>query len=374
MWKKTLNVINYVFGSLFNILLAVAVIFAAIYVTTYAFERGQTLLVDGDAEEREFFEVIVEIPDDASTLDIARLLRYHELINNEWIFYIQATLNGTGNHFRPGAHLLNSNMTESVIMEELLALREIVGDEPRIFIREGLTNRQVADVAATLGYFTAAEFLYEAENGEFAHAFLNDVSERPNRLEGFLFPDTYDLPQNPNPRDLIVRMLNRFGNIFTDEMWLRIGDLNQSMNMEMTIEDIIIIASIVEREAVEYDERPIVASLIFNRLAAGMPLEMTSTIVYATNTRHDLLTEADFRVTSPYNTFNRQGLPIGAISNPGLAAIEATLYPANTNYLFMVVMEEEPRRHFFTADYDEYRAAIARYQTQNQDEDDNGDE
>ncbi|MCL2396606.1 MAG: endolytic transglycosylase MltG [Defluviitaleaceae bacterium] len=361
MWKRVLNVINFLFGSLFNIALAVALIAAAYFVTTRAFEYGQTILVANYDEDREFFEVIIEIPEEATPLEIAGILREHELIRNEWIFYLQSILNGSGSHFRAGRHLLNSDMTESVIMYELQRLQEIPSDEPRVTIVEGLTNRQIADVAATLGYFTAAEFLYEAENGEFAYVFLRDVPERANRLEGFLFPDTYYLPQNPSPRDLIVRMLNRFDDVFTPQKWLDIEELNQRLGTDFGVEEIIIIASIIEREAPVREERPIVAGLIYNRLAAGMNLEMISTVVYATNTRRDLLAPSDFQINSPYNTFNRLGLPIAPISNPGAVSIDAALNPANIDYLFMVARGDEARSNYFTANRDAYLAARELY-------------
>ena len=361
IWKKILNVANFLFGGLFNIAIAVAVIIAAYSITMWAFDFGQTILIDEEYYDRESVDVLVSIPDDASVLEIARILREYELINNEWIFYLNATLNGAGRHFRAGLHMLNTSMSESTIMYQLQALREIPADSPRITIVEGLTNWQIAEVAATLGYFTAAEFRYEVENGLFAHAFLQDIPERPNRLEGFLFPDTYYLPPNPTPRDLIIRMLNRFNYVFTPDLWLAIDVLNDRFGMELTINDVIIIASIIEREAIVREERPIVASIIYNRLMAGMPLEMVSTVVYATNTRRDLLTPAEFQANSPYNTFNRTGLPIGPISNPGINSILAALNPIHTNFLYMVINDHDSHSHFFTASHEEYLAARLRY-------------
>jgi len=366
MWKKVLNIVNYLFGSLFNIALAAAIVVIAYTVTIWAFNYGQELLANPEenGENRDMSgieEFLVEIPDDASTLDIARILRSYGLIDNEWIFYLNSILNGQGNHFQAGIHQFNTGMSQQAIMSGLLELQEITSDQPRITIVEGLANWQIADFAATLEYFTAAEFLYEAENGLFSHVFLRDIDDRPNRLEGFLFPDTYYLPPNPTPNDLIIRMLNRFDDVFTPEMWLRIESLSELLGMELTIEDIVIIASIIEREAVIPDERPIVASVIYNRLRLGMPLEKISTIVYATNTRHDLLTAADFSVNSPYNTFNRNGLPIGPISNPGLSSINAALNPRNTQYLFMVINDQDARSHYFTNSHEAYLAAVARY-------------
>lgn len=362
IWKKVLDIINYLFGSLFNIALAVGLVIVAFTVTVRAFEWGENLLVDDETTSGSAVDVLIEIPEEYSVLNIARLLRDNDLVNNEWIFYLNSILNGTGNHFRPGTHMLNTGMSESTIMQELLTLREIPGDSPRITIVEGLTNWQIADVAATLGYFSAADFLYEVENGLFSHGFLHNVGDRPNRLEGFLFPDTYYLPNNPTPRDLIIRMLDRFDEVFTAEMWIETELLSERLEIDLSVEDIIIIASIIEREAVVRAERTQMAGLIYNRLVADMPLEMTSTVVYATNTRHDLLTNADFQVNSPYNTFNRVGLPEGPISNPGLNAIFAALNPANVDYIYKVINNAETRSHFFTASHEAYLATQQRYQ------------
>ena len=363
MIKKILNVVNYIFGSLFNLALAVTLVVVAYSVTVWAFDFGQTIFVGEEEGYRELEDVIVEIPEDASGLEIARILREHNLIGNEWLFHLNAVLNGSANHFLTGLSFeLNTGMSESTIMHTLQRIPEgLQADGTRIVITEGLTNWQIANLAATLGHFTAEEFLDELEEGLYANVFLRDIEERPNRLEGFLFPDTYNLPQNSTPRDLITRMLARFDEIFSGEMWMRVDELSEILEMDLTVKDIITIASIVEREAVLQSERPIVAAIIYNRLLAGMPLEMITTIVYATNTRADMLTPSDFQINSPYNTFNRQGLPVGPISNPGLNAINAALYPANVDYLFMVMNDLEARSHYFTASRDDYLAAQERY-------------
>jgi len=363
VFKKVLNVVNFIFGSLFNLALAITLIVVAYSVTIWAFDFGLAIFEAEDDGYRVQEYITIEIPEDASGMEIARILRENELISNEWLFHLNAVLNGSVNHFLTGISFeLNTGMSESTIMHTLQRIPQgLQADGTRIVVMEGLTNWQTADLAATLGHFTAEEFLYELEEGQFTNFFLLDIGDRPNRLEGFLFPDTYDLPQNPSPRDLIIRMLARFDEIFTGEMWARIEELSETMGMELTIEDIVIIASIVEREAVLQSERPLVAAMIYNRLAQGMPLEMVTTVVYATNTRVGMLTPLDFQVNSPYNTFNRYGLPIGAIANPSLNAISAALYPANVDYLFKVINDPETRSHYFTADREAYLAAQERY-------------
>jgi len=364
MLNKVLNVVNYIFGSLLNLAIAVTLIVVAYTVTLWAFDFGQGIFVDDEYHEfRELEYVVVEIPEDASGLEIARILREHELIGNEWMFHLNSILNGSANHFLTGLSFeLNTGMSDSTIMHLLQRIPEgLQADGTRIVVMEGLTNWQTADLAATLEFFTADEFLYELQEGAFTNAFLRDIPDRPNRLEGFLFPDTYYLPQNPTPHQMIIRMLARFDEIFTGDMWARIEELSEIKGIELTIAEIVTIASIVERETTVQSERPLVAAMIYNRIAQGMPLEMISTVVYATNTRADMLTAADFNIDSPYNTFNRNGLPMGPIANPGINAINAALHPANVDYLFKVINNQEDRTHFFTADRDAYNAAQERY-------------
>ena len=368
MWRKVVDISNYLFGGLFNIGLAVGLIVVAFFVTTWAFDQGMSVFGDDNYIQGEPVEVIFSIPDDASPMDIARLLRDYELINNEIIFYFESRFNGSASHFiQGGTFALDSSMNRSQITQILQSPYFLINEEGQVRLLEGLTNRQIAGIAADLGYFTSAEFLHEAENGFFVHSFLEGITERENRLEGFLFPDTYNLPANPSPRDLIVRQLDRFAEVFNDNnLWADLAGMEAVVGWQPSLEQLVIIASIIEVEATVMAERPIVASVIYNRLRENMNLEMITTVVYATNRRADLLTTTDFGIASPYNTFNRAGLPIGAISNPGLSAFQAALSPASTNYLFMLKLEDGS--HIFTATREEHNVAQAALATAGGDE------
>ena len=357
MWRKVIDISNYLFGGLFNIGLAVGLLVVAFFVTTWAFDLGLTVFDDDSYMQGEPVYVTLDIPADAGAMDIARILRENELIGNEWIFYLESQLNGSANHFISGRFELNTGMSAAQIMFILQSPYHAIEVEGQVRLVEGLTNRQIAVIAAELGYFSADDFLYYAENGIFNHEFLQTVSERPNRLEGFLFPDTYNLPANTTPRDLIVRQLNRFEYLFDAEKQTQLERLYYTLGWQPTLEELIIIASIIEVEAVIIEERPRVASVIYNRLREGMNLEMITTVSYAANRRQDMITQADRNIDSPYNTFNRPGLPIGAISNPGAVAIEAALNPTNTNYLFMLKLDDGS--HIFTQTREEYNAARA---------------
>ncbi|MCL2854719.1 MAG: endolytic transglycosylase MltG [Defluviitaleaceae bacterium] len=361
MLKKVVDISNYLFGGLFNIGLAIALIVLAYFVTTWAFDQGASLLGSDDYLAVEASEIVIEIPEGAGRREIAQLLEEYGLIDNWWMFYFESFFNGSANHFRHGTFNLNTAMGNSYIMYALGSLEYLHVEEGRILVIEGLTNWQIAELAATMGYFTARDFLDELEHGTFLNLFISELEESggQNRLQGFLFPATYNLPPNPSPQDLIVRMLDAFEDNFTQEMWGSLAQMHFALGWQPTLAELITIASIIEVETTVAEERPIVASIIYNRLAAGMPLEKVSTVVFATNTRYDMLAPSHFNNPSPYNTFNRQGLPVGPISNPGLNAIQSTLNPANTDYLFMAALNDGDGRHFFTSDRDQYLAFIA---------------
>ncbi|MCL2171989.1 MAG: endolytic transglycosylase MltG [Defluviitaleaceae bacterium] len=359
--KTFLNIVNYLFGSIFNIVIAVAVVIIAYNITVWAFDYGQGLLIGGEGTEYSN-PVVVEIPEDATTLDIARILRENELITNEFLFVLQSQMNGSANFFRTGvAFHLNTNMSDNEIMDALQRMPQLPAGDLRITVIEGITARQIGEYAQSRGLFSAADFMDEVNNGIFSHRFLDDIPERENRLEGFLFPDTYNLPPNPTPRDLIVRQLNRFQYIFAADMWIRMEYLG------LSLDEVMIIASIVEREARLSEERPIMASLIFNRLAQDMPLEMYSTLTFAMDRHRSRLLAADFHSPSPFNTFNRAGLPAGPISNPGLESIMAVLFHNDTNYLYFQMMDYATGEHFFAETYEEIAAVRLELEQENGD-------
>jgi UPF0755 protein len=210
------------------------------------------------------------------------------------------------------------------------------------------------------GFFTAEEFLYVAQEGHWPFAFLMNVpADRPNRLEGYLFPDTYQIPINPNPGGIITRMLNNFGERVTDDFYEQMEARN------MTLDQVIIMASIIERETRLASERPMVSQVIHERIRRNMTLDMCSTVKYTMDEPPVRLLYVHLEIDTPYNTYRVSGLPVGPISNPGLAAIEAALWPSDTNYLYFVLRDETTGEHHFSRTLDEHNAARARYNTAN---------
>ena len=174
-----------------------------------------------------------------------------------------------------------------------------------------------------------AELYDAAANYEFDYSFLEDIPYGdPNRLEGYLFPDTYDFYQGEDATVAINRFLRNTDNKLTEDL------RNAAWNRGYSIREILTIASLIEKEAGSDEERPIMASVIYNRLRSGWKLQLDSTVNYIKGTSTFLLTDDDLAIDDPYNTYMYEGLPPGPICNPGLASIEAAIHPADTDYWY----------------------------------------
>jgi UPF0755 protein len=192
--------------------------------------------------------------------------------------------------------------------------------------------------------FSEEDFMAAAESGEYGVGIV--PAENQTNLEGVLFPKTYDFQAYSPPRDVIEVLLRQFEAEISGLDWGRAEELG------LTPYQVVIAASIIEREVVLPEERPLVAAVIFNRLRAGMMLQMCSTVQYCLPEQKDILTLEDLETPSPFNTYLHQGLPPAPICSPGLASIQAVLDPAPVDYLYFVARGDGG--HFFTSDYDEF--------------------
>ena len=233
-----------------------------------------------------------------------------------------------------------------------------------VLIPEGFTCRQIFQLLEENRVCTAKDLAEYAANGELKdYWFLENVDRGYEYcLEGFLFPDTYDFYKNSDPRDVLEKLLDNFEYRFNEEMVAQIDTLNANVtDGTFDVHDVVIVASMIEKETASNEESPKIASVIYNRLFnwGGTPayLNIDASIVYALDGKTDLTTE-DLKVESPYNTYTNTGLTPGAISNPGLASLKAALNPEATNYYFYVLNPAEGR-HKFSNTLDEHNAFIA---------------
>jgi cell division protein YceG involved in septum cleavage len=225
------------------------------------------------------------------------------------------------------------------------------GAAREITIPEGYDRHQIADLAKQDGikgdYMQASESFKGFNPGKYG-------ADNPSSLEGFLFPATYDLPRHPHIDDLIARQLDAF------KQYMGRVDMKYAKSKNLTQYDILIIASMIEREAVVDKDRKLIAAVIYNRLRQGIPLGIDATIRFAENNWTKPLTESDLKLDSPYNTRTNAGLTPTPIGNPGLASIKAAAHPANVDYLYYV-LKPDGCTHFFTANYQEFLQASDKY-------------
>ena len=208
---------------------------------------------------------------------------------------------------------------------------KIYNDGIKITIPEGSTSKEI--VSILVGQKLGNEESYEkliSNPKEFYNQFKFLKEEDITSLEGFLYPSTYYFDENASEKEVLSVMLSLFNKVYTDKLRDRLKEL------KMTIEQVVNLASIVEKEAVLDEDRPIIASVFYNRLKIGMPLQSDATIQYIFKERKKIVTYKDLEIDSPYNSYKNKGLPPTPIASPGIKSIEATLYPEKTEYLYFV--------------------------------------
>jgi len=302
-------------------LLVIAIIGAVVFFTCSGCERGP------------IEDVVITIPAGAGVIQIAELLDEANVVPSARNFRRYVNDLDQVPLFQMGNHTVNSSMSNAELVEVLQRIPQpaLPDGTVRVTIPEGFELREIVERLYALNLIDRDVFMNEVNNGEFDFAFVRAIPAqgRVNRLEGYLFPATYDILPTDTEWDIINRMLQAFNN--------RVIPIYNEINSAQTLDEIIIIASIVEKEAVNDGERPTVSGIIYNRTRDGWLLEFCSTVKYTFDlgTRPAILSNAQVRVDTPYNTYMHPGLPIGPIANPGLASIRAALEPQSHDYFFM---------------------------------------
>jgi peptidoglycan lytic transglycosylase G len=216
----------------------------------------------------------------------------------------------------------------------------------RVTLPEGLTLKQTAAEVgeATEGNISAEAFTAATKEGGYDYGFL---SEANGNLEGFLFPKTYEMTSLTSARTAVDKLLKQFEIETEDLEW------NRTQSLGVSQYQIVIIASLIEEEAKVPGDRPLIASVIYNRLRKNMKLGIDATVQYALGQWKPELSNEDLKVDSPYNTYRVDGLPPAPICNPGFESIRAALYPASTDYIYYILTGSDGK-HSFTADYNQF--------------------
>jgi UPF0755 protein len=308
--------------------------------------------VSGDPSPVPF---TVEIGENAVT--IANKLSQQQLINDPDLFRLFLRYNRLDASLEAGDYELRRNMSMREIAE---ALQKASFEEVVVTIPEGWRAEEVAEKLTAEGIMDGSEFLATVRQGVGVNHPL--LADRPPgaSYEGYLFPDTYRLPLNATPEDLISRMLDNMASKLPEDAVAR------AATQGFSFFEILTVASIVEREAVVPAERSTIASVYLNRLNQGMYLQADPTVQYAMGYQTDtgqwwktpVTLEEYSQVNSPYNTYLNGGLPPGPIANPGAASMLSTLQPSQTAYLFFMGCGGEGA-HVFAEDFDSHQANVA---------------
>lgn len=315
------------------IVLAVSVVivfFAARFTVNYVLSN---YIEPVDVNDATPIEVV--IPKSSSASTIARILYQacgedeEGLIPSTAVFKVYVDFVGKANKMQAGTYILSRNMSLKQIVDIICA-----GNPPqqsiKLTIPEGYTIVDMANVLVEKGLLPNVSAFLDActDRGDFeSFQFLPEQAEgRKYLLEGYLFPDTYEVFVDASAQSIIIKMLNRFNEVFTDEYIARAQELG------MTMDEVVTLASLIEREAQVDTDFAKVSAVFHNRIKREMRLESCASLSYVLNVKKYTFTQTELATESPYNTYRRAGLPIGPISNPGKLAIEAALYP-NQEYL-----------------------------------------
>jgi len=278
---------------------------------------------------------------------IAHKLQNLGLIQSPFKFRLFARLSGAHRRIKAGEYQLYGTMTPRQLLDTLVEGKVLLY---RVTIPEGYTLHQIARTVAEAGFGAADDFYRLATDPDVAKA----ENVNAQTLEGYLFPDTYYFPRGFEQTRIIDAMVQRFRDAISDRWRARAKALG------MTLHQIVTLASIIEKETGVPEERPLIASVFHNRLRKGMRLETDPTVIYGITNFDGNLTRKHLRTPTPYNTYLIKGLPPGPIASPGRAALEAALYPADTDYLFFVARQD--RTHQFSSTLEEHRKAVRKYQ------------
>lgn len=296
-------------------------------------------------------EVSVQIKEGDGISAISQKLKDENIVISKLMFQFFCTVGNSDISVNPGTITVNSGMSYKEIME---AIELVAIDQVTVTIPEGFENREITDRLIANDVITNEE---NFQNALSSYSFALDdgtqISGVSNYLSGFLFPDTYNFPHKTSPENVIEIMTNNFKNHWISEYTKRAKEL------DMTVEEIIILASIIEREANNADDFKEVSAVFHNRLKIGMKLESCATVQYILSERKPVLSIADTKIDSPYNTYKYEGLPPTAIAAPGLFAIEAALYPSDSENLFFFT-DKNGITHFSKTN-DEHNKLINQY-------------
>jgi UPF0755 protein len=338
-----------------KIILAIVIILIAALAGIAGYVRGSLQPVPAASQP-----VRVLVPPGTSSELVAQTLEEQGLIRSARMFVYYLKFKEQGAKFQAGEYEMPPGMTLDAIIDMLnkgLIVKEL---GVKLTVPEGFTAAQIADKVSQQFGTDPALFMQAAEqyNGYTAqvYTYIPQDPQLRHRLEGYLFPETYEWKKDIKPEDMIDKMMLELDHklpALPDNWQQTLAARGQTFHQMMTI------ASLIEREVVLDEERPLVSGVIQNRLQKGMPLQIDATIQYMFDKPKERLFEKDLQLESPYNTYLHSGLPPGPIASPSLASIRAAIFPAESKYLFYVTKKDGSKGHLFAETFEQHQQNIA---------------
>ena len=321
---------------------------------------GRNWLVPANANDTQIVEV--EIPEGTPVSTMGDILEEQGLIRSSSAFSLLVRVQGAAANLQAGVHDLSPSMT----MPEIVAALQEGAEEAgmlKVTVNEGLTVDQIAEVVADSTSYSAEDFLNLMTNQEFLaqlvqqYPILTDSYNNPNVryvLEGYLFPATYDVAQGETLESLVTQMVDKTNEVLSKYQ----ADIDAS---SYSLQDIMSIASLVEKEGQTTEDRKLIAGVFYNRLEQGMPIQSDISVLYALGTHKEMVTYDDLEVDSPYNLYTNAGLPPGPMNSPSEDAIAAALEPTDNDYLYFYA-NLKTGEVFYTDNYEQHQAWAQEYE------------
>lgn len=341
-------------------IVAIVLLICVALIAAAAVQFTRNWVIPPNANDNSIVEV--EIPEGATVSDMGVLLEQQGLIRSAGSFNLYVRVTGTAQNLQAGVHRLSPSMT---LGEVVSSLQEGAGEAglDKVTVNEGLTVDQIGDVIAESTSYSKEDFMALMTDDAFLQQLVSEypiLTDAYNAadvryvLEGYLFPATYDFNDEEGLESLVRQMVGKTSEVLAKYQ----ADIDAS---SYSLQDIMSIASLVEKEGMTAEDRKLIAGVFYNRLEQGMAIQSDISVLYALNTHKEMVSYEDLEVNSPYNLYLNTGLPPGPMNNPGEEAIAAALEPTDSDYIYFYA-NLKTGEVFYTDDYDQHLAWQEEYE------------
>ncbi len=314
---------------------------------------GYIYIQIGPYDKNSKKEIIIKIPNGSTLTDVSNILKENKVIKNKVLFKVVSKFKPNEHGVKAGKYLLRQSYSNSKVLDILFS-GKTYNDGIKVTIPEGSTYKEVIKYLTSKGIGNKEVYEKLINNPKEFYSEFKFLDEKDiTSLEGFLYPDTYHFDKNVTEKEVLSNILKRFEKMYTDKF------KREQKERGLTLQQVVNLASIIEKEAVLDEDRPMIASVFYNRLNVDMPLQSDATIQYIFDERKDRVMYKDLKIKSPYNSYINKGLPPTPISNPGVKSIEAVLNPANSDYLYFVATIDGKNNYSKT--YEEHLKYVENY-------------